>query len=170
MTGYAIALAVGFICMIFGGVAGWYFTGRKYCILLSSSNDLVRKSQEIIRLYDVWMMANESGKSIGQFLKKQNITKIAVYGMASLGVRLCYEIQREDNIEVKYALDQNPQVQIPNIEIYKPGAKISEMVDAVIVTALRSYDAVSADLQRRGYTKIFALDEILYDMMTEGEK
>lgn len=170
MTEYGIVLAVGLICMIFGGVMGWYFTGHKYCMLLGSSNDLVRKGQEIIRIYDVWMMVNESGESIGQFLKKQNIKRIAVYGMASLGVRLCYELQREDNIEVKYALDQNPQVQIPGIKIYKPDAEIGETVDAVIVTALRSYDAVSAELQKKGYIKTFALDEILYDMMTEREK
>ena len=165
MVGYGFTLAVGIICIVLGVLAGWYLTGHKYCIQLNSSNNLICKSQEIIRIYDVWMMVNESGKSIGQFLKEHNIRKVAVYGMAALGIRLYYELQREDDIEVKYALDQNPQTQIPGIDIYKPNAEIDDTVDAVIVTALRSYDVVSANLREKGYTKVLALDEILYDML-----
>lgn len=170
MIGYGIISVVGIICMVLGALVGWYLTGHKYCTRLNSSKDLISKSQEIIRIYDVWMMVNESGKSIGQFLKEHNIRKVAVYGMASLGIRLCHELQREDDIEVKYALDRNPQIQIPGIDIYIPGSEIGDTVDAVIVTALRSYDVVSVNLREKGYAKVLALDEILYDMLMGMEK
>ena len=158
-----LILVAGIVCAVVGAIFGWYFTGHKYCVQLNRSNEMIRKNREIIKIYDIWMMVNRSGKSVGLFLSNNKIKSIAIYGMAELGVRLYYELK--DNVEVKYAMDQNPQIQLPDLQIYKPGTEPNAGVDAVIVTALRSFDTVNSDLKKRGYKKVFALDEILYELL-----
>ncbi len=165
MKVHRMALTAGVAGIGIGGLLGWYFTGHKYCVQLDNSDDSVRKNQEIIRIYDVWMMVNGLGKSIGQFLKEQGIKSVAIYGMETLGVRVYYELLKTNEIEVKYALDQNPQIQIPGIKIYKPDMRLNIAIDAVIVTDLRSYDDVSVNLKKNGYSRVIALDEMLYAML-----
>ncbi len=165
MIQYSLAIGIGIICIITGAFLGWYATGHKYCVELENCYNLEKKNREIIRIYDVWMMNYALGRSVGSYLSEQSIRSVAVYGMSALGIRLYYELKKHGDVTVEFALDQNPQTELPDVAIYKLDMEPKVQVDAVIVTAIFSYDAIKRDLKKRGYTKIFALDEILYEML-----
>ena len=161
----SLVIGIGIICIIAGAFFGWYFTGHKYCVELENCYNLEKKDREIIRIYDVWMMNHALGRSVGNYLSEQNVRNVAIYGMSALGIRLYYELKNQGDVTVEFAMDQNPQTELPEVTICKLDMEPKVQVDAVIVTAIFSYDAIERDLKKRGYTKIFALDEILYKML-----
>lgn len=164
-----MGILIGFIAAgCLGFVLGWYFTGHKYCIQLKGLEHLLEKYLVWVRLYDVWMMDDARGKSIDQYLKSKGIESIAIYGMSYLGVRLCKRLEQNGIIKVAYAIDHNPQIQLPEMKIYHPG-KEKRSVDTVIVTSLYSYDAVRELLHQNGYKQIYAFDEILYDLLNDSD-
>ncbi len=154
------------VSMGMGLIIGWYFTGHKYCIQLYRYKSISEKYLLFIRLYDVWMVNDAENHTIDQYLLERGIDSIAIYGMSHLGVRLYQRLRHNEVIKVEYALDQNPQVQLPDLEIYCPG-KEERRVDTVIVTALYAFDSIKRTLLENGYQKVLSLDEILYDMLAE---
>ena len=114
------------------------------------------------------MMTKQEGKSIPQYLKKQNIKNVVIYGMSFLGNRLYYELS-ENGIEVKYGIDQNEKCELLDLTIYQVEnlKGIADKSDTVIVTAVLAYDAIKKELIKLGYQSIFCIDEILYQLLRE---
>lgn len=154
------------VCMGMGLILGWYFTGHKYCTQVYKYKSISEKYLLFIRLYDVWMMNDAENHTIDQYLLERGIDSIAIYGMSHLGVQLYQRLKHSEVIKVEYALDRDPQMQLPDVEIYYPG-KEERRVDTVIVTALYTFDSIKKTLLENGYQRVFALDEILYDMLAE---
>lgn len=90
--------------------------------------------------------------------------------MSFLGIRLFKKLENSDHIKVAYALDRNPEIQIPGIRIYMPGEENKENIDAVVVTAVTSFDVIKKELLIRGYDRIYAIDEILYELLIDQEE
>ena len=159
----------GCICFMLGLIIAWYFTGHKYCLLINNLKKENAKNRIIVRLYDVWMMIDAEKKEIGQFLSKKEIKTVVIYGMSFLGIRLYKKLEGSE-VNVIYAMDRDPQVELPGIKIYVPGEEKIEDVDAVIVTAITSFDMIKKELSTRGYGNIYALDEILYEMIADKDE
>ncbi len=142
---------------------GGYLAARKYCQELSRCRREAEKTQYWVRIYDLWMRTKQSSKSIEEYLEKREIRSIAIYGVSFLGIRLYYEL-KESCINVKFMFDKNSRVNVAGIDIRNPDCCEYESVDAVIVTALFTYDDIEKVLASKGYTQIMALNDILYDM------
>lgn len=124
----------------------------------------LNRSQNIIRIYNMWMMIIQSGYTISQYLKLKNINTVVIYGMGNLGVRFFHELENS-SITVLYGLDKNPKVSLPNLSIYRIGEEKKEESDLVVVTAVSSFGQINLDLKTRGYENIVGLDEILQDIL-----
>lgn len=160
-----VMIFICLLCFISGLLVAWYFTGHKYCIIIRNLRKENSKNRVLVRLFDIWMMA-DTKKKIDQFLFDKEIMSIVIYGMSTLGVRLFKRLENSDKVKVSYALDYNPQINVPGIEVYTPGSEKKENVDAVIVTAVFSFDEIKKMLLESGYKKIYAIDEMLYEILS----
>lgn len=121
------------------------------------------KLQKQIRYYQLltkWMDKRNKGRSISDYFEKSLIRTIAVYGYAELG-RLCVdELAKAKNITVSYVMDRKITAGEERIKVCKPAAT-NPSVDAVIVTAINSFDEIREELVLMGYKRIFSLEEVV---------
>lgn len=157
-------ISAGCMGILTGIFFGGYWMGHKYCVKLMDSRHLVDKHLYMVRLYDIWMMTKQNGASIEKYLMDQNIYKIAIYGMSYMGIRLFHEL-RESSVCVAYGIDRDLKIRIPELEIYHPDEVGKKEIDAIIVTAVYSFDSIEKSLKALGFSKIIAFDEILYDLV-----
>ncbi len=130
-----------------------------------ASYEALLGQKNIVRLYDMWVMANKNCNSIANILKEKGIKTIAIYGFASLGVRLFYEL-KESSIKVVYGRDRNNAIKLPGLDIFQEKPENIE-VDAIVVTALSHYDEIREKLLEEEYSTILALDDLLYQIVPE---
>lgn len=157
-------ICIGFLGVLVGILIGGYYIGHKYCIMLEQTWWLVKKNMATIRLYDAWMMAKENSIGIDGYLSGKNISSIAIYGMDYRGVRLFHEL-KDTPIVIEYGVDRNPPARIAGLEIFHPDAIKGGSVDAVVVTAIFAFNGIEKDLKSKGFTRILALDEIIYELI-----
>lgn len=121
------------------------------------------KLQKHIRFYQLltrWMDKRNKGRTIVDFLEKEAVHSIAVYGYAELGKLTVDEILESKDILVKYVIDKKPFSENEPIKILKPAIG-NPSVDAVIVTAICSFKEISDELKSFGYKEIYSLEEII---------
>ncbi len=137
-------------------------------VTVSKRVNEMTKQRNIVRMYDMWMLCKQEGRSVEDILLKDDIKSIVIYGLSVLGVRLFKELEGS-RVSVECGIDMNPVVNIPKLKcLHKiPDQKID--TDAIVVTALTTYDDIKANLVERGYSRIIALDELLYRMVPEDK-
>lgn len=155
------------ILIIIGMCIGGYIMAHKYCKKLNEYRAVLDKHQYWIRLYDIWVLLKQSSINIEKYLNDKNINSIAIYGASFLGIRLYHEL-KNTRINVKYILDKNPGIKMFDITVKNPDTSEYEEVDAVIVTALYTYDDIKMLLTKKGYKQVIAFDEMLYEMMKDN--
>lgn len=164
MQDYLKWIRVAGIGMLTGMALGGYWAGHKYCLKLIESRALEDKHLNMVRLYDAWMMTKQRGASVSEYLTNHDIHTVAIYGMSYMGIRLFHDL-KDSSVQVKYGIDRELKMRIPGIMTYHPDEVQEKEVDAVIVTAIFSFDFIKKDLRALGFKRIVALDEILYDLM-----
>lgn len=132
---------------------------------VKSLKKLNKKNDAILKVYSQWLSLKQEGKSIDDYLKENKYEKIAIYGMHYLGESLCDEL-RDTGVEIKYAIDQNADNLLGDIEIYHPNEELEDLeeVDAVIVTAFFFYNEIEENLSRYLDCPIISIEDILYEM------
>ncbi len=86
-----------------------------------------------------WLLNKQKGKSIQEYLEKNNIHTIAIYGMGTLGEILYCDL-KNTNIKIAYIIDkiaENNYHEIPIINL--ENIKNYSIVDAVIITPICDY-------------------------------
>lgn len=159
-----VKIFINFALFFAGLFLGAYWIGHKYCLKLTNSEIIVNKHLHMIRLYDIWMMTKEKGNSIEEYLKRNEIQTIAIYGMSYMGIRLFHEL-KNTGIHIKYGLDCNPKMRLKGLDILDLKNIEKCDVDAVIVTAIFSFDEIKQNLEKAGFANVIALDEILYNFI-----
>lgn len=120
-----------------------------------------RKSTMMFHFVLRWLEILQTGHSVREFFKKNNIHDIAIYGMGVLGCRLYDELENS-NIQVKYLIDRNPKGMD---EVFKFSYLDREKldVDAIIVTVISSEIQIINEIKTYGYKKVIGLSEIISD-------
>ena len=67
------------------------------------------------------------------------------------------------NIQVAYAIDRNLDGVYANISIVSPEG-ILEEVDAIVVTAIASFDEIAEELYKKIKYPVISLEDILYEI------
>lgn len=158
-------ISIVILCVICAGVGAGlagYHIGHRYCTELVLTRKLSDKHFQLMRVYDMWMSLGQD--AVADHLKERGVESVAIYGFSYLGNRLYHEL-KDSGIEIKYAMDQNPQMQVDGLDIKIPDVqKKNTMPDAVVVTALYEFDAIREKLAGYGYTKIYSLYGMLYEI------
>lgn len=121
--------------------------------------------------YDImtkWMELKLHHISIAEYLKKQGIQKIVIYGHGKIGILLYQELV-QDGIKVEYFLDgviQPDYCSIDNtlVTILKRLPAHIE-TDAMIVTPSHDFKEIKKGSRKEGYAKpILSLSHLLYQV------
>lgn len=154
-----ISLVIG--SYIIGNISG----RRNLLRRLNGKDKELKKQHNIARMYDMWLLARDKGRNIEELLKEDKIRTVAIFGLSMLGFRLWKELEESD-IHVVYGIESNERITIPDLKIYRGIYDDIEKPDAVIVTAMTTYDEIKERLYEAGYKNIFCLDELLYRMQS----
>jgi hypothetical protein len=99
---------------------------------------------------------------LNYIIKKQNINKVAVYGMGMLGKNLVGVLNKK-NVEVAYGIDKG-EVAYGTLVIKKP-EDVSDDVDMIIVTPETYYDEIYGVLSSKVSTPVIPLSQFLDEVL-----
>lgn len=114
------------------------------------------------KCFDMWMKLREKNISIVDYLKRNNVVHVAVYGYGMLAGHLILELEGTD-IKIDYIIDKSRRrdslkYNVLNLEDKWP------QVDGVIVTIVDEFDSIYQFLKKRIDCRIFSLYEILSEL------
>lgn len=96
-------------------------------------------------------------ENVRNYLKKNDINTLAVYGYGVYGKKLL-ECLEECNIRVEYVIDKNANAFIQDSRSLKTMEDELDNVDMIIVTPLFAYRQITEELNKKIKTKFIALD------------
>jgi hypothetical protein len=99
---------------------------------------------------------------LNYIMKKQNINKIAVYGMGMIGKNLVRVLNKK-NVEVAYGIDKG-DISYGAMVIKKP-AYVSDDVDMIIVTPETYFDEIYEVLGSKVSTPVIPLSQFLEEVL-----
>lgn len=150
------------LCVGVGAVIGGFYMGHKYSVELINIRNIANKHLQMLGLYDMWMSLPHD--AIINYLNEKKIHNIVIYGFATLGQRLYFEL-KDSKINIVDVIDRNPRIKIPDVNVNNTITHDKNLVvSAVIVTAIFSFDSIKKNLEENGYTNVISLYEILYDI------
>lgn len=119
---------------------------------------LLEKFREMFFVLNQMMECREKGNSVGAYLKKNGIQRVAIYGDGYLGKRLRGEL-KECCVETLFFIDRNADYLTEEIPVYKL-EEAPDHIDAVIISLVRNFDAVRKALKDKYNVGIYTIGEI----------
>ena len=132
------------------------------CKTLLEREAELQKFQNLYNLMVEWTISKQDGKKIEAYLKKKNISCISIYGFAEIG-QILYRELVDGEIKIVDVFDRRVFDNVLQISAISP-EKGDVSVDAVIVTAIFSFDEIKRNLIQMGYKKILSLYNIVQDL------
>lgn len=128
--------------------------------------EILQKDNERYKSYwtvlDAWLCLKEKNIRFESYFINKKIKTIAIYGMGLMGRHLLSELAGS-NITVAYGIDQQGQILSRDLRIYKPDEELSN-VDAVVVAVTFSYGDIVHALEKKGFSNIIILRNILNEL------
>lgn len=129
--------------------------------------EIIKVSETYEKFYSMYQMlerfiyCKQTGCSIGDYLRQNGITKVAIYGCGDVG-RILYNELLCEKIEIGYGIDRNTKLDFP-IEIRSLDENLDK-VDAVIVTSIAYFSDIEVELKKILDCRILALDDVIYEV------
>ena len=120
------------------------------------------KHLSLFKMMSQWVRIKQEGKKIESYFERENIKEIAIYGMSYAGRALVEELAGS-KIAVKYAIDRNANNILSDIDIIEP-EDLFDKVDAIVVTAIQSFEEIKKTLSEKIDCPILSLENILYEI------
>ena len=116
-------------------------------------------------LLNRWLYLKIKGKSLGRYLLERNICRVAIYGMAALGMRL-YEELTNDGVLVKYGIDRMPdKVDLRNkLLIVDASEEFDPDIDMVIVTPVLYFDEIGKLINSKISCPIMSIKDLIWEV------
>lgn len=117
------------------------------------------KNQAMFMLMSQWTRLRQEGRNLEEYFLKKGYKKIAVYGMGILGQRLVKELD-QSQVEVAYGIDRNKNIIYSDLKMVSMEDDLA-MVDAVVVTVIKGFDAIEEKLLEQIDCPVLAIEDIL---------
>lgn len=150
------------LLMIIGVFAGVVWSKKKNTIKVKQMEMLSNKHLSLFLMMSQWVKIKQNGKSISEYIHKQQIETVAIYGMSYVGECLLNELKNSD-IKVKYGIDKNASKIYSDIDIVLPEEELDD-VDAIIVTSICFMDEIVELLSKKIACPVVSLEDILYKL------
>lgn len=121
-------------------------------------NNLLKK----FKLLSYWMYMREDNKCIADFLLKNDIHCVAIYGYGELGQHLLRDLCNS-RVKVVYIVDKNKSLEVRGLCVYNLEDDWPE-VDVIIVTPIQGYDSIRSLIKNKMNVKTMSLEYILYEL------
>ena len=123
----------------------------------------VNKYKTFLNYYDKWLYLLRDNKfDIDEYLQKQGISTVAIYGLGMLGKQLINQLQ-QSSISVKYGVDRYVGQYGCDFTIIRPENEEWPYVDAVIITAYDE-DDVANFVTNKINTRIMKMSKLIEDL------
>lgn len=109
-----------------------------------------------------WLDKKIKNHHLSEYLTKQNIHSVAIYGVGELGKLLIEELAGSE-VDIRYCIENGISNLSGNIKVISKNDNF-EYVDAVIVTPCYYYYDIQQELKRKIDTRIISLEKIVYEM------
>lgn len=119
----------------------------------------VNKFRRYFNITNHWLKLENTGNHIEHYFRQKNLFNIAVYGWGELGHRL-YEALKGTDVHIDYAIDRNKK-ELSDILTRSLSDNILPDVDAVIVTPVMDFEAISNELQQKYLCPIISIEDII---------
>lgn len=106
-----------------------------------------------------WLLLRQHNISLEDWLIRNQISTVAVYGYGILGRALCNELENS-SITIKCIVDRKYQSIYANVQAV--GLDNIPEVDAIIVSVVNYYDEIESELLRVCKCSIISLEDIVY--------
>lgn len=129
---------------------------------ISALNGNVQKFKTLFELIDKWLFLEQENKvNFRKYFRDRDIHTVAVYGMASLGKHVLFQLRKEGMAPL-FGIDRYVGQFGDDFKIYRPEEECPD-VDTIIVTA---YDAggICRQLKDRYKGTVIALENIIDEM------
>lgn len=125
--------------------------------------------RDIIETYDYWLYLENRQRSVADFLCGHGYYKIGVYGLGSIGNRLC-DLLDGSSVEIVFAIDRSAKgisCRIPVFCLEDPQVEgYMKQVDMVIITAQSAFQEIREEIRKRKYeVSLCSLKDILLEMI-----
>ncbi len=120
------------------------------------------KNRGLFLLMDQWVCLKQDGRKIERYFIKNNLKRIAIYGMSYVGKRLSKELKCSE-VEVIYGIDRNASNIYSEIELVTMDADLED-VDAIVVTSVDEYDSICSMLSQKISCPIIAIEDVVNEV------
>ncbi len=145
---------------VVGAMLGVAATAGELEKQINEKKKMSDKHLDLYLLMNQWVKLKQKGINLSKYFEKNGYNRIAIYGMSYVGETLVEEL-KGTNIEVVYGIDRNAEnIWIDNMNVLSLDDELED-VDAVVVTAISSYDSISDLLNRKFVCPIICLKDIL---------
>lgn len=127
------------------------------CYLINTERNL-QKFKSFYHVLTKWLY---SDIDIADYLRKSGINSCVIYGYAEIG-KILFKKLSSSKMNVLYVLDKNATAS-DDIKIFYPQKNL-EIPDAVLVTAISSFNEIKTDLEQLGYRKILSLQDVINEL------
>lgn len=148
---------------IVGGIIGVLISGNALWSELKKQKQISAKHLAFVTLYDKWLELKQKHKSIKDYLEKNEIHSVAIYGMGRLGKRLYQELKQEE-ASVDYVIDRNEKLSDFEVRCIRPEDEMP-LTDLIIVTAVYDYEEIKDVLEPKVLSQVISLERIIVEIL-----
>lgn len=148
--------------MIVGAILGIVIAEKKNGKIIMKELLTSNKNLISFRIMNQWVKVKQKGKNLSEYFALAGYQKIAIYGMGYIGETLLNELSGT-KIDVLYGIDQNADTIYANIDILSLKDEL-QRVDAVVVTAVNSFEAISENIKKKLDCPVISIVDIVYDI------
>ena len=153
---------IGILSLLGGAVAGMIGTKRVMQKRLDIATNYSDKHLSLFLMMNQWVKVKQEGKNLSTYFERNDLKRIAVYGMSYAGEALIEEL-KGTGVEVIYGIDKNADKIFSTVDVISMDDSF-ENVDAVIVTAITFYDEIKDKLSKKVDCQIISLEDVLYEV------
>lgn len=118
-----------------------------------------QREEEIL---SIWTKADNFASIIGDYLRKRNISDVAIYGYSQMG-RILQNKLYDGGISVKFVIDQKGEMLGCQLPVYTMEMSFPP-VGAVIVAPVGLYKIVELPLRKKTVAQIIDLDQMMKEL------
>lgn len=155
---------IGSICGSLAGIITGFFLAVKYKGKQVNELDKVRKFKKYYNMLNQWLLIRNEGRTLSEYFTNHGYCNIAVYGMGEMGNRFLEEIQKSNAVSIKYAIDQEADGVLLDLEV-KTLEDALEPVDVIVVTAVFAYEDIRKLLKSKTDIKIISLEDVIQELL-----
>lgn len=126
----------------------------------SAAQKKLDKFRNYFSIMNKWIKLRDAAASMEKYLVDHGYTKIAIYGMGELGMRLYETLKDSEQVKIVYGIDKLMKAPVKGVEVYKPDDELPE-ANVIIISATFDFSAIKKSIADKVDYPIISLEEVV---------